>query len=317
MKISSLRVRKADAEPSKQQQIIIIKDRLTGTHCTDNIRNSDSFADSTRHLGMRMLSASPDSGIKTDLAIKISGLRVRATDGDLSEGDQTEIVRSRLKGTMSGDNRRQNDSLSHLGRNLGDRELTAPQIELTKWLSMEDILVPEVISVPGMPLAVMRGLVTAGQFLQFTEDADYVIEGDEAEVLKAVLANTSNSDKYLGYLGLFDAREYAKWLSARTGRTFRVPFDDEWCFARETVGKQLLGVRFGELIEQSLAEAQKNCSHRRSLPSGHRVEFNEKHRGGALRLVETKGRTDQADRAFEDFLAQLGPSRQIERTLPK
>jgi hypothetical protein len=96
------------------------------------------------------------------------------------------------------------------------------------------IAIPEMVSIYPK-LSIMRTEITVGLFKQVMEG--YEITGHNADQLKAVLADASKAGHALTYVSLLDAEEFAKRLSAQTGRNFRVQTEDEWLKA----GGQLSG----------------------------------------------------------------------------
>jgi len=97
----------------------------------------------------------------------------------------------------------------------------------------DEIEIPEMIDISGMPnRAIMKNELTVGQFKQFVEDTGYEIEGHHAQKLESLLAS-GDSNAALVFVSLFDARAYAKWLSQKTGRNFRVQTEEEWLAAKD------------------------------------------------------------------------------------
>ncbi|MEA3494353.1 MAG: SUMF1/EgtB/PvdO family nonheme iron enzyme [Candidatus Margulisiibacteriota bacterium] len=89
-----------------------------------------------------------------------------------------------------------------------------------------EIKIPEMIEA-SESLAVMKSGLTVGQFRQFVEEAPYDINGFGADLLKERL-ESGKAESPLNYLNFYDARAYAKWLSKKTGRNFRIPTGREW-----------------------------------------------------------------------------------------
>lgn len=59
-----------------------------------------------------------------------------------------------------------------------------------------------------------------------------------------------------------DADGYARWLSARTGRSFRVPTAAEWEYAARTLPE-------GQMVRGDIAEIAADCWHTQIPPQGH------------------------------------------------
>ena len=91
---------------------------------------------------------------------------------------------------------------------------------------------PEMIPI-SPKLSIMRDELTVGLFKQLMEG--YAIEGHNADQLIALLADDSKAGEALTYVSLIDAREFAKRLSAQTGRKFRVQTEAEWLQAKDNL----------------------------------------------------------------------------------
>jgi hypothetical protein len=81
-------------------------------------------------------------------------------------------------------------------------------------------------------LRIMKGELTVGQFRQFVDETGYEIEGHNAEKLIKFLESADAEDS-LTYVSLLDGRAYAKWLSEKTGRKFRVQTEEEFLQAKD------------------------------------------------------------------------------------
>ncbi|MEA3494014.1 MAG: SUMF1/EgtB/PvdO family nonheme iron enzyme [Candidatus Margulisiibacteriota bacterium] len=89
------------------------------------------------------------------------------------------------------------------------------------------IEVPETIEI-SKNLGIMEHELTVGQLRQFVEESGYKIEGHNAEKLRAVLDDPSQAGKAVTFVHLHDGKAFAKWLSEKTGRKFRLPTEPEW-----------------------------------------------------------------------------------------
>lgn len=146
------------------------------------------------------------------------------------------------------------------------------------------ISLPEILDVPGMKLGVMKGEVTVGLFRQFVESSGYEITGHNADELLAILKGKGDK-KRCNYLSLLDGQVFAKWLSEKTGRKFRIPTDKEWLDIKEKVGGQLADNDWEWVDTKDGAYYFLRC-----LFSVDRFTFHPVHRYGsdAVRLVEDK-----------------------------
>jgi len=87
-----------------------------------------------------------------------------------------------------------------------------------------------VMIVVSSKVRVMGTAVTAALFNQVMEG--YQANGHRADDLNEILNSPSKAGKILTYISLFDAVKFAKRLSEKTGRNFRVPTEDEYLAAR-------------------------------------------------------------------------------------
>ncbi|MBI5700452.1 SUMF1/EgtB/PvdO family nonheme iron enzyme [Candidatus Saganbacteria bacterium] len=125
----------------------------------------------------------------------------------------------RQRATLAGDPRRirAGDDLSNLA-------------ELIALRGTRQIALPEMIAL-SQKLSIMKPEVTVGLFKQVMKG--YEIIGHNADKLKALIDEPKAAETALTYVRLLDAREFAKWLSAQTGRKFRVQTENEWSKARD------------------------------------------------------------------------------------
>ena len=149
--------------------------------------------------------------------------------------------------------------------------------------------IPTPLSIPEMvkvseSLAIMRDELTVGQFRRFVERTGYKIEGSFADALERILLNGKDSEA-LVWVNLYDARAYAKWLSKKTGRNFRVQTEAEWLQARDqlsgknaTMTETKHGKHDGAYISRFLKSSRGGGSY---FP-GHSFLYQ------AIRLVEDK-----------------------------
>ncbi len=125
--------------------------------------------------------------------------------------------------------------IKHIQKLLGNgkvetaRELLEKKVlpELTK----VDVSLLPMLHIPGRYYNIMKNEVAVGQFKQFVESSGYKIEGHNAQRLLQNLADPSQFHKAVSCVNYFDEEAYAKWLSAQTGREFRIPTEDEWKYA--------------------------------------------------------------------------------------
>jgi len=94
---------------------------------------------------------------------------------------------------------------------------------------VRQLALPEMITL-SPKLSIMRSEITVGLFNQVMQG--YVIEGHNANHLKALIADPKAAESTLTYVNLFDAQEFAKRLSEHTARRFRVQTEEEWLRAR-------------------------------------------------------------------------------------
>ncbi len=149
---------------------------------------------------------------------------------------------------------------------------------------ISQIKIPEMIDI-SEKLRIMKGELTVSQFRQFVEETGYKIEGYEAEELEALLESADAKDgNALTFLNLFDGRAYAKWLSERTGRKFRVQTEKEWLAAKD----RLSGDNW-TWTETKHSEATFVLRHLVDGVGRNSSKPEYRYRSGAVRLVEDLG----------------------------
>ncbi len=147
-------------------------------------------------------------------------------------------------------------------------------------------LAPEMIDVPGRPYRIMRDEITVGLFRKFVKNTGYEIKGFNADELVSAIGKWWETDK-IAHLSLVDGRAFAKWLSEKTGRKFRIPTEEELLTAKRMVKDQLSGKKW----EWTETEHEKEnmfviSSIRNLLRYGDNPEV--RHYFIAVRLVEDK-----------------------------
>lgn len=106
-------------------------------------------------------------------------------------------------------------------------------------------------------LSIMKTAVTVDLFKLAM--GGYKFTGHGADKLKAVLADPARTQTPQNYVSLLDAREFAKRLSALTGRRFRVQTEAEWMASKEKLmAKQYNWVEeansgYGNVVFRSLS----------------------------------------------------------------
>ena len=105
------------------------------------------------------------------------------------------------------------------------KKILGGQIETIETARMFQIIIPEMIDINDR-VGIMETEGTVGLFKQVM--GGYKITGHNSDILQTVLANPAKKSLALTFVSLLDAREFAKRLSALTGRKFRVQEDKEW-----------------------------------------------------------------------------------------
>ncbi len=107
------------------------------------------------------------------------------------------------------------------------------------------IQVPEIISVPGMSLGVMKGVATARQ-LSVLAQAGPAIEDYDETSLRGFVADAVDMDEALGGVRWVDQRMFARLLNIQNpGRSFRPIINrEEWREIVARVGDQLVNTEY-------------------------------------------------------------------------
>lgn len=213
--------------------------------------------------------------------MKIEGLRFRKTDINLQNTDKIRLrlsnrdVAERIR---VGDNPEETAIMRMLRQPL-DLKISAVE-------NLQNIDIPNMIDVPGMPFRIMLSEVAVGLFNQFV-DAGYATTGPCEGKLLTQLKGTPG--KALTYLSLFDGRALANALSDQTGKIFRIPTEAELKSAHDLVGDKLSG-RNWEWTETPYSKGTSLSYLLRSLDE----KFSGRHNPGfrsskhAIRLVQDK-----------------------------
>jgi hypothetical protein len=172
--------------------------------------------------------------------VNISGFRFRESDGKLRRADKLGFLKQRflnpgVSKIRAGDNPAKSAEFQAM-RRPADLRIT----EITGVSATPDIYIPKIIPV-SRKLNVTKGEITIGQFRQFVRDISYELTGYNAEERMGLHATGTKADRPLRYVNYNEASTYARWLSQKTGRNFRLPTEGEWVDAQESVGYELSG----------------------------------------------------------------------------
>ncbi|MFC1568101.1 hypothetical protein ACFL37_00195 [Candidatus Margulisiibacteriota bacterium] len=157
---------------------------------------------------------------------KLVKMYSQAQAGRIIDARLARFARNGLKGKDAlGRLIRPGNIATGFGRNY--RETTQTIREITETITgsiVSDVKQAEMLYLSDK-VAIMKGLVSVELFKQVMEG--YEFRGDDAPKLKAVLTHPEKAGEAVTWASILDAFEFAKRMSQRTGRKFRLPTEAE------------------------------------------------------------------------------------------
>lgn len=129
-------------------------------------------------------------------------------------------------------------AIGHAGKKLAPeraRKILMSRAPMTSVFVSPGVIVPAMIDVPGQSYRIMKYQIRVGEIKGFYLDA----EPESGEIIFQL--SGVNPKKVMTCVTLWDALDYAFWLTKQTGLNFRVPTKVEWQKARRLLGNKMRG----------------------------------------------------------------------------
>jgi len=134
-------------------------------------------------------------------------------------------------------------TIGHAGKRLSPdkaRKILMSRAPMASVFVSPGITPPAMIDVPGQSYRIMKYQIRVGEISKFYLDKFSLDNEPESGEIRFQLSGV-NPKKVMTCVTLWDALDYAFWLTKQTGLNFRVPTKAEWEKAHRLLGNKMIG----------------------------------------------------------------------------